>query len=126
MWTILKTLLVQGILARTALRSFGWLAWLLPVGFLLKWVGLPLLAILGVLALPVLMLLLVIGLPVFVVLLFGGALLSLVGMVLTVGVALAKVLIPVALAVLVIRWIWRAGRRPAVPVTSAEPESVAG
>jgi hypothetical protein len=126
MWAILKTLLVQGILARTALRSFGWLAWLLPVGFLLKWVGLPLLAVLGVLALPVLLLLLVIGLPVFVVLMFGGALLSLVGMVLTVGVALAKVLIPMALAVLVIRWMLRAGRQPAAPVTSAEPESVVG
>jgi hypothetical protein len=126
MWAILKTLLVQGILARTALRSFGWLAWLLPVGFLLKWVGLPLLAVLGVLALPVLLLLLVIGLPIFVVLMFGGALLSLVGMVLTVGVALAKVLIPVALAVLVIRWMLRAGSRPAAPVASAEPESAVG
>jgi hypothetical protein len=126
MWAILKTLLVQGILARTALRSFGWLAWLLPVGFLLKWVGLPLLAVLGVLALPVLLLLLVIGLPVFVVLMFGGALLSLVGMVLTVGVALAKVLIPMALVVLVIRWMWRAGHQPAAPVISTEPESAVG
>lgn len=126
MWGIFKTLLVQGILARTALRSFGWLAWLLPVGFLLKWVGLPLLAVLGVLALPVLLLLLVIGLPIFVVLMFGGALLSLVGMVLTVGVALAKVLIPVALAVLVIRWMLHAGSRPEGAVPSADPESVIG
>ncbi len=69
MWQILKTLVVQGILAKTVLRSFGWLAWLLPVGFLLKFVGLPLLAVLGLLALPVLALLLVIGLPIFVVLL---------------------------------------------------------
>lgn len=126
MWGILKTLLVQGILARTALRSFGWLAWLLPVGFLLKWVGLPLLVVLGVLALPVLLLLLVIGLPIFVVLLFGGALLSLVGMVLTVGVALAKFLIPVALAVLVIRWMLRAASRSAEPGASAEPGSAVG
>jgi hypothetical protein len=61
------------------LRSLSWLAWLLPVGFLLKWVGCPLLAVLAVLAAPVLLLLLLIGLPIFVVLLFGGALLSFVG-----------------------------------------------
>ena len=53
MWQILKTLLVQGILAKTLLRSFGWLGWLLPVGAILKWIGLPLLSVLGVLALPV-------------------------------------------------------------------------
>ena len=92
MWTILKTLLIQGVLARTALRSFGWLAWLLPLGFLLKWVGLPLLAVLSVLALPVLVLLVAIGLPLFVVFLFGSMLMAVVGTLLTVGIALAKVL----------------------------------
>lgn len=117
MWPLLRTLLVQGILARTALRSFSWLAWLLPVGFLLKWVGLPLLAVLGVLALPVLILLAVIGLPIIAVLFFGGALLSTVGVVLTGGLALAKVLIPVALAVLLVRWLLRS-RREVTPVAA--------
>lgn len=117
MWAILKQLLVQGILARTVLRSFGWLAWLLPAGFLLKGIGLPLLAVLGVLALPVLLLLLVIGLPIFVVLLVGGALLSVVGVVLSVGLALAKVLIPIALVVWLVRWMWR--DRPADAVRSS-------
>lgn len=107
MWAILKSLIVQGIIARTALRSLGWLAWLLPVGFLLKWVGLPLLMVLGVLALPVLLLLLVIGLPIFVVLLFAGAIVSLLGLLLTVGVALAKIVIPIALVVWVLRWLLR-------------------
>lgn len=107
MWAVLKTLLVQGILAKTLLRSFGWLAWLLPAGFLLKFVGLPLLAVLGVLAAPVLVLLFVIGLPVFVVLLFGGALMALVGVLLTVGIALAKIIIPIALVVMVVRWLLR-------------------
>jgi hypothetical protein len=124
MWAILKTLLVQGILARTALRSFSWLAWLLPAGFLLKWVGLPVLAVLGVLALPVLLLLLLIGLPIFVVLLFGGAMLSIVGVVLTVGIALAKVLIPVALVLLVLRSIGRS-RRPAAAPSASAAESAA-
>lgn len=104
MWSILKTLLVQGILARTALRSFGWLAWLLPLGFLLKWVGLPLLAVLLVLALPVLVLLVAIGLPIFVVILFGSMLMALVGTLLTVGIAVAKVLIPVLLVLWLVRY----------------------
>lgn len=112
MWAILKTLLVQGILAKTALRSLAWLAWLLPLGAILKWVGLPLLMVLAVLALPVLLLLAVIGLPIFVVLLFGGAILSVVGVVLTVGLALLKVAIPVLLVLWVLRWAWRARRAP--------------
>lgn len=113
MWAILKTLLIQGILAKTALRSLGWLAWLLPLGAILKWVGLPLLTVLLVLALPVLLLLAVIGLPLFVVFLFGGALLSVVGVLLTIGVALLKVAIPVLLVLWVLRWAWRAKRAPA-------------
>lgn len=107
MWALLKTLLVQGILAKTLVRSFGWLGWLLPVGFLLKFFGLPLLAVLGTLAVPVLVLLFVIGLPVIVVLLFGGALMALVGVLLTVGIALAKVIIPIALIVMLVRWLTR-------------------
>ena len=78
MWSILKELIVRGILAKTILRSFGWLTWLLPLGFLLKLIGWPLLAVLGTLAVPVLLLLLLVGLPIFVVLLVGGALLELV------------------------------------------------
>ena len=119
MWTMLKTLLVQGILAKTVLRSFGWLGWLLPVGFLLKFVGLPLLAVLGVLALPVLILLFVIGLPVIVVLVFGGALMALVGVLLTMGVALAKVIIPIALVVMLVRWLLRS--KAAVPAPVSAP-----
>lgn len=115
MWQILKTLIVQGILAKTILRSFGWLAWLVPAGFVLKLVGLPLLAVLGVLALPVLALLLLIGLPIFVVLLIGGGLLAIIGVVLSVGLTLAKLLVPIALVVWAVRWLLR--ERP-VPATS--------
>lgn len=123
MWQILKTLLVQGILAKTVLRSFGWLAWLLPAGFLLKFVGLPLLAVLGVLALPVLILLLVVGLPIFVVLMIGGALMALVGVLLSVGLAVAKIVIPIALMVMVVRWLLR-DRTPS-PVSAPDAEGSA-
>lgn len=124
MWTILKSLLIQGVLARTALRSLGWLAWLLPLGFLLKWVGLPLLAVLSVLALPVLVLLVAIGLPLFVVFLFGSVLMALVGTLLTVGIALAKVLIPMLLVVWLVRWLWGT-RKPAPDVVTPSTSSPA-
>ncbi len=123
MWQILKSLLVQGILAKTVLRSFGWLAWLLPVGFLLKFIGLPLLGVLGVLAMPVLVLLFVIGLPVFVVLLFGGLLLSLVGVLISVGIAVAKVVIPIALLVMLVNWFLR--DRSTAPSATAPAEGSA-
>lgn len=122
MWSILKTLLVQGVLARVALRSFGWLAWLLPVGFLLKWIGLPLLAILGTLSVPVLILLAIVGLPIIVVIVFGGVLLSLVGFVLTAGIAMLKVLVPVLLVFLLVRWVWTSrAKAPPVPAAPVNP-----
>jgi hypothetical protein len=122
MWSLLKTLLVQGILARTALRSFGWLVWLLPLGFLFKWIGLPLLAILGTLSIPVLILLAVIGLPIIVVIVFGGILMSIVGFVLTAGIAVLKVMIPVLLVFWVARWALRSrSKDPSAPATPATP-----
>lgn len=119
MWQILKTLIVQGILAKTVLRSFGWLAWLVPAGFVLKVIGLPLLAVLGVLALPVLFLLLVIGLPIFVVLLIGGGVLAIVGVVLSVGLTLAKLIVPIALVVFLLRWLMRERPAPVAPETGS-------
>jgi hypothetical protein len=117
---LLKTLLVQGFLARTALRSFGWLVWMLPLGFLFKWIGLPLIAILGALSLPVLILLAIVGLPIIVVIVFGAILLSIVGFVLTAGFAALKILLPVLLVFLLVRWVWRS-RTTVTPVTPAAP-----
>lgn len=108
MWQILKTLLIQGILKKTALRSVAWLAWILPVGFILKWVGLPLLVILGVIALPVVTLLLLIGLPIFVVILFGGTILTFTGAVLTMGLAILKIAVPLFLILVLTRFLLRA------------------
>lgn len=117
MWSILKTLLVQGVLAKTFLRSFGWLAWLIPAGFLLKVAGIPLLLVMVVLGAPVILLLLVIGLPIFVVLLFAAMILGILGTVLTVGIALAKIIIPIAVMVWVVRWFLGRGEpKSAIPV----------
>ncbi len=119
MWQILQSLIAKGILFNTLARSFGWLAWLLPVGLILKFIGWPILMVLGVLALPVLFLLLIIGLPIFVVLMIGGALMALVGFLLTVGLALAKIIIPIALVVMVVRWFLR--DRAATASAAASP-----
>jgi len=123
MLSLLKVLLLQGFLAKTALRSFAWLAWMLPLGFLFKWVGLPILAVLGVLALPVLLLLAVIGLPLIVVVVFSSILLSITGAVLTFGLAAAKVLIPIVLVVMLLRWLPRWLLRSREPLSSNEVPS---
>jgi hypothetical protein len=123
MWAILKSLIAQGILASTLVRTFGWLAWLLPLGFILKLVGWPILMVLGVLALPVLFLLLIVGLPIFVVLMIGGALMGLVAFLLTAGLALAKIIVPIALMVMVVRWFLRdeaPSETPAPDVTAPD------
>lgn len=126
MWSILKTLLVQGVLAKTFLRSFGWLAWLIPAGFLLKIVGIPLLIVMAILGAPVIILLLVIGLPIFVVLLFAALILGILGSVLTVGIAVAKIVIPIVLMVWFVRWFLER-RTPdhAVPVDAQPVEPAA-
>jgi hypothetical protein len=106
MWAMLKTLLAHGLLAKSLVRSVGWLAWLLPIGFLLKVIGWPIILVLGVLAAPVLILLFIIGLPIFAVILVGSLLMSLVGVLLTVGITLLKFAIPVLLIYWVVRWLW--------------------
>ena len=118
MLAMLKALVAQGLLFKAALRTFGWLAWLLPVGFILKFIGWPILMVLAVLAAPVLILLFIIGLPIFLVLIVGGLLMSLVGVLLTVGIAVAKIAIPILLIYWVVKWLFW----PTAPATpSAEP-----
>ena len=103
MWAILRSLMMKGLIARTVLRSFGWIGWLLPIGWLLSWIGWPLLSVLGVLALPVLVLLFILGLPIILVFVVGGLLMSLLGFLLTLGIAALKIAIPVVIIV----WLWR-------------------
>ena len=90
MWAAIRWL----VLRLAAIRWFfklGWLALLLPIALVLKVIGLPLLGVLSIVALPVLVLLFLFGLPLFLVLIAGGALMGLVGMVLTIGFAVLKI-----------------------------------
>ena len=90
MWSAIRWLVLR-IAAIRWLFKLGGLAFLLPLALLLKTIGLPLLGILSVLALPILILLFLFGLPIFLVFIFGGMLMGLIGLVVTIGVAALKV-----------------------------------
>ena len=50
MWVLLKSLLAQWAIVKLVLKAFGSLGWLLPLAFVLKALGLPLLLLLAALA----------------------------------------------------------------------------
>jgi hypothetical protein len=112
MWALIKSLLLQWAFFKVLLKSFGSLAFLLPIAFLLKMVGLPVLAVLGTLALPVLFVLAILGLPFLIVFVIGGILLGAVAMLLPLGLFAIKVILPIVLLVWFVRWVfgWGHGR----------------
>ena len=125
MWLLVKVMLAQWAVRRLVWKGVGSLLFLLPLGALLKLVGWPVLLVLGVLALPVLLFLLVIGLPILLVLLLGMLLLGVLGAVLAVGGPLLKLLvvvgIPIALAVWLLRRLFRRSGPPTPPTPPAPP-----
>jgi hypothetical protein len=90
MWSFISKLVLQIATIRWIFK-LGWLGLLVPIAFLLKTIGLPLLGILSVVAIPLLILLVLFGLPIFAVVLFGGLFMGLVGFVLTIGIAAIKI-----------------------------------
>lgn len=107
-------LFLQAAALKVMVRSAGWLVFLLPVAFLLKTIGAPLLAILGVIGLPLLVVLALLGLPFIVVFGIGAALLAVIGTVVTIGLALLKIVLPIVLVFwavsAVFRWMSRKDR----------------
>ena len=103
-------LFLDFVVLRVVLRSVGWLLALIPVAFLFKFVGLPLLAILGIIGLPLLVILLFLGLPIIVVLVLGSMLMAVLGAVVAVGVPLLKIILPIVAIVWLMGWFWRRGR----------------
>ncbi len=110
MWTMLKALVVQAALAKVMLRGVGSLGVFLPAAFLLKLVGFKTLAVLGLLSVPMLLMLLVFGLPIFLVLAFGGVLLAVIGIVLSLGILSLPILVPILLVAWLVRSLLRRGR----------------
>ena len=104
MWNILKAIVLRWLLARTFGKALGLLALLIPLGALLKVVGVPLLIALLVLGLPVLLLLALLGLPLILAALAAAALAAIVGTVLTLGILAIKIVLPIVLVVWFIRW----------------------
>ena len=119
MWALLKALLAKWALLKLLLKALGSLAWLLPVAFLLKALGLPVLILLAVLALPVFLVLALVGLPLMFVLIAGILLLVGFFFLLSLGIALLKIVIPIVLVVWLLRWLFGNGnrRRGADPAT---------
>ena len=128
MWAFISQIVLR-LAALRWLFKLGGLGLLLPIAFLLKTIGIPLLMILAVVAMPVLILLFLFGLPVFMVLAAGAAIMGLIGVVLTIGVAALKIGIFVVLPVWLIwkissggfRWAFKRGGDHTPPADNPEP-----
>lgn len=108
MWLLLKGLALRFIVGRTVGGAFSLLLLLLvPLGGVLKFIGLPLLIILGVLGAPIFLLLAAIGLPALIVVGVGGVLLLLMGVFLSLGLLALKIVLPIVLIVWFVKWVRR-------------------
>lgn len=107
MWALLKSLLAKWAIFKLLLRTLGSLAWLIPIAFLLKAIGLPVLILLLVLAVPILIVLAMIGLPIILVVILGGAFLSLILALLSLGFAALKIALPILIIIWLVQWLTR-------------------
>ena len=114
MLALIRWIVVRFAAVGWASKWLGSVAVLVPVAFLLKFIGLPLLGIMGVVAAPVLLLLFLFGLPIIFVLGGGAILMSLVFAALTIGIFALKIVIFVVLPVYIVfklvRWLFRRAR----------------
>ena len=104
MWKIIKAVLLRWLLARTFGKGLGLLAVLIPLGAILKAIGVPLLIALVLLGLPVLLLLALLGVPLVTAALAAVALTTVAGIVLALGIAIIKFVVPIVLIVWFIKW----------------------
>lgn len=117
MWSFLTSLLAKWAVFKLLLKTLGSLGWLLPVAFILKFIGLPVLAVLAILALPVFIVLAIVGLPIMFV--FVAGILLLVGffVLLSLGIAVLKIAIPLLLVYWLLRWWFGNGRKSSIDPT---------
>ena len=112
MWSAIRWLVFQ-LAAIRWLFKLGGLAFLIPVVLLLKAIGLPVLAVLSIVAIPLLILLFLFGLPIFLVFLAGGAIMGILSLVVTIGIAALKigifVVLPIWLTWKLFSWMFRRG-----------------
>ena len=95
----ITALVVRLAAIRWAFKTLLGLGVLVPLAFILKVVGLPVLAVLSVLAMPVLFVLFLFGLPIFLVLIVGAVLLAGVFFMLSLGMVALKIFLFVVLPI---------------------------
>ena len=124
MWSAIRWLVFQ-LAAIRWLFKLGGLAFLIPIVLLLKAIGLPVLAVLSIVAIPLLILLFLFGLPIFLVFLAGGAIMGILSLVVTIGIAALKigifVVLPIWLTWKLFSWIFRRGNGGSSESTSTPP-----
>jgi hypothetical protein len=106
MWVLLKSLLAKWALFKILLKGLGSLAWLLPLALILKAIGLPALIVLAILALPLFLVLLILGLPMIFVVMSGVVILAGIFFLLSLGIAVLKIAIPIIIVYWLFKWIW--------------------
>ena len=111
MWSFITSLLTKWALLKVLLKTLGSLGWLLPVAFILKLVGMPVLIVLAILALPVFIILAIVGLPIMFVIVFGVLLLVGFFALLSIGLVVLKIAIPILLVYWLLRWWFGNGRK---------------
>lgn len=122
MWALIKSLLLKWSLFKLLLKSLGSLAWLIPVAFILKAIGIPALILLAVLALPLILVLMVLGLPLLLIVIVGGGLLMVTFWVVSIGLVALKVALPIILVFWIVRWLTRRNGDEHRPPDVTRPE----
>lgn len=108
----ITALVVRLAAIRWAIKTLVGVGVLVPLAFILKLVGLPILVVLGVVAMPVLFVLFLFGLPIFMVLIVGAVLLAGLFFMLTLGMIAFKIFLFVILPIWLVWKIasWLMGR----------------
>src|SRR5687767_12996096 len=115
MWSLITSLLAKWALLKLLLKTLGSLGWLLPIAFVLKLVGLPVLIVLAILAAPIFIILAIVGLPIMFVVIAGVLLLVGFFFILSMGLLVLKIAIPILLVYWLIRWFFRNGKNSIDP-----------
>ena len=114
MWSLITSLLAKWALFKLLLKTLGSMAWLLPVAFILKLIGLPVLIVLAILAAPVFIILAIVGLPIVFVIVAGILLMVGFFFLLSMGLLVLKIAIPIILIYWLIKWLFRNGKKNSV------------
>lgn len=117
MWSLISSLLAKYALLKLLLKTLGSLGWLLPFAFILKVIGLPILIVLAILALPIFIILAIVGLPIMFVVVAGFVLLAGFFFLLSMGMLVLKIAIPILLLYWLFKWFFKNGRKDPVDPT---------